>query len=283
MCLVRDITERKQAADELRQRERKSSDSPRSTSSASLSGTPGQIPDASDDSPHRAMRSARSRWEVALPGSRPAARHGASTAIPRYPPAIPRLELADCRARWRYIRYVSVSGLTVLIYKTRRLIGYRGVGRAHHRQSGKRTEEALRRSEAYLAEAQRLSHTGTFVFNATGPVYWSEESYRIWELDPLQGLPDLETVLQRIHPDDRERVQRRRPLRRCAKKESTQSSSESFFLTGQSNISNPPAILCSPRMENRRDDRYAHRCDGTQTCASASTRDFASWSRISRT
>jgi PAS domain S-box-containing protein len=66
------------------------------------------------------------------------------------------------------------------------------------------SEEAQRRSEAYLAEAQRLSHTGTIVFNATGPVYWSEESYRIWGLDPRQGLPELETVLQRIHPDDRE-------------------------------------------------------------------------------
>ena len=42
----------------------------------------------------------------------------------------------------------------------------------------KRTDEALRRSESYLAEAQRLSHTGTIVFSATGPVYWSEESYR---------------------------------------------------------------------------------------------------------
>jgi PAS domain S-box-containing protein len=67
-------------------------------------------------------------------------------------------------------------------------------------------EEALRRSEAYLAEAQRLSHTGTVAFNATAAVYWSQESYRIWGLDPLQGLPDRETVLQRIHPDDRERV-----------------------------------------------------------------------------
>ena len=69
-----------------------------------------------------------------------------------------------------------------------------------------RAAPALRRSEAYLAEAQRLSHTGTLAFNATAPVYWSQESYRIWGLDPLQGLPDRETVLQRIHLDDRERV-----------------------------------------------------------------------------
>ncbi len=69
-----------------------------------------------------------------------------------------------------------------------------------------RAEEALRRSEAYLAEAQRLSHAGTSVYNATGTLYWSEESYRNWGLDPLQGLPDHETLLQRIHPDDRDRV-----------------------------------------------------------------------------
>jgi PAS domain S-box-containing protein len=68
------------------------------------------------------------------------------------------------------------------------------------------SEQALRRSEAYLAEAQRLSHTGTLAFTATAPVYWSDESYRIWGLDPLQGLPNRESVLQRIHPDDRERV-----------------------------------------------------------------------------
>ena len=41
---------------------------------------------------------------------------------------------------------------------------------------------------------------------ATGPVYWSEEGYRLWNLDPLHGPPDLDTVLQRIHPDDRNRV-----------------------------------------------------------------------------
>ena len=100
-------------------------------------------------------------------------------------------------------RYVSVSGLPVFD-KSGRFSGYRGVGR--HITERKRAEEALRRSEAYLAEAQRLSHTGTLAFNATAAVYWSQESYQIWELDPAQGLPDRDTVLQRIHPDDRERV-----------------------------------------------------------------------------
>lgn len=79
----------------------------------------------------------------------------------------------------------------------------------------KKAEQALTRSAAYLAEAQRLSHTGTSVFDANGNLYWSEECYRLWELDPLQGLPDGRTVLQRVHPDDRERVreQIRRDLR----------------------------------------------------------------------
>ncbi|HEV2717589.1 MAG TPA: PAS domain S-box protein, partial [Terriglobales bacterium] len=100
-------------------------------------------------------------------------------------------------------RYVSVSGLPVFD-KWGRFIGYRGVGR--HITERKRAEEALRRSEAYLTEAQKLSHSGTIVFNAIGPVYWSKESYQIWGLDPRQGLPDLKNVLQRIHPDDREIV-----------------------------------------------------------------------------
>src|SRR6267154_6339105 len=70
-----------------------------------------------------------------------------------------------------------------------------------------RTAE-LRRSEAYLAEAQRLSHTGTWALNRTTKlyVYWSDESYRIWGFDPLQGPPSHETLCQRVHPDDRDRV-----------------------------------------------------------------------------
>src|SRR5882757_2950549 len=67
----------------------------------------------------------------------------------------------------------------------------------------KLTHEQLQRSEAYLAEAQRLSHTGSWAFDTRGPVYWSEENFRIWGFDPQQGLPNRESVLQRIHPEDR--------------------------------------------------------------------------------
>jgi len=65
------------------------------------------------------------------------------------------------------------------------------------------TQEVLRR-EAYLAEAQKLSHTGSWAWNpATGePGYWSEECYRVLGFDPAGPLPLLETIFQRIQPDD---------------------------------------------------------------------------------
>jgi PAS domain S-box-containing protein len=66
--------------------------------------------------------------------------------------------------------------------------------------------EQLRRSESYLTEAQRLSHTGSWAFNGRKAIYWSEENFRIWGFDPQQGLPDREKILQRIHPEDRERM-----------------------------------------------------------------------------
>src|SRR5713226_6575899 len=72
----------------------------------------------------------------------------------------------------------------------------------------KKAEERLRRSESYMAEAQRLSHTGTWVLDARAMRYlhWSDEAYRIWGFDPLQGPPSRENMWQRIHPDDRDRV-----------------------------------------------------------------------------
>jgi PAS domain S-box-containing protein len=75
----------------------------------------------------------------------------------------------------------------------------------------KRAEEALQRSEAYLADAQRLTQTGSWAFNAGGGgEYWSEENFRIWGFEPQRGAPDLETLLQRIHPEDRDRVRESR-------------------------------------------------------------------------
>jgi PAS domain S-box-containing protein len=67
--------------------------------------------------------------------------------------------------------------------------------------------QELRRREAYLAEAQRLSHTGSFGWRPdTGNIAWSDESYRIFEYDRAQK-PTLDMVLQRVHPQDRELAQ----------------------------------------------------------------------------
>jgi len=66
----------------------------------------------------------------------------------------------------------------------------------------KRAEQALRQSEMYLAEAQRLSRTGSFSWRvATNELIWSEETYRILEYD-RSTTPSLDLVLQRSHPDD---------------------------------------------------------------------------------
>ncbi|MCC8963868.1 PAS domain S-box protein [Bradyrhizobium sp. Pear76] len=73
----------------------------------------------------------------------------------------------------------------------------------------KRAEEALRRSQAaYLSEAQRLSHTGSFGWNVTtGELTWSEESFRIFGYDRTTS-PTLDMLFQRVHPEDRDLVQR---------------------------------------------------------------------------
>jgi PAS domain S-box-containing protein len=71
----------------------------------------------------------------------------------------------------------------------------------------KRAEEALRRSEAYLSEGQRLSHTGSWARCITsGEVYFSQESHRIFGFAPNTNVT-IEMILSRIHPDDRAAAQ----------------------------------------------------------------------------
>jgi PAS domain S-box-containing protein len=72
----------------------------------------------------------------------------------------------------------------------------------------KRAEEALRRSEAYLAEAQRLSHTGSWAFDvATGQfIHVSEESLRLFGFEPAKGIPPFREWALRMHPEDRQRT-----------------------------------------------------------------------------
>ena len=73
----------------------------------------------------------------------------------------------------------------------------------HHR-----AEQALRRSEAYLAEAQRLAKTGSWAYNpaAEKAIYWSDEMLRMFGLDPQRSNPpDGEEFLRLMHPEDRDR------------------------------------------------------------------------------
>jgi PAS domain S-box-containing protein len=73
----------------------------------------------------------------------------------------------------------------------------------------KLAEQTLRESESYLAEAQRLSHTGSWASNpATGDIrYWSAECYRVLGFDLYEPLPRFDTFLERVHQDDRAAVQ----------------------------------------------------------------------------
>jgi PAS domain S-box-containing protein len=67
----------------------------------------------------------------------------------------------------------------------------------------KEAENALRQSEAYLAQAQELSHTGSFGWRAaTGEITWSKETFRIFQCDEA-AKPSIPFMLQRIHPEDR--------------------------------------------------------------------------------
>ena len=72
----------------------------------------------------------------------------------------------------------------------------------------KRAEQAVRSSDNYLTEAQRLTHTGSCAIDGTSreAVYWSDEMFRLFGFDPQQGLPMFDQWLQRIHPQDRNKV-----------------------------------------------------------------------------
>ncbi len=73
----------------------------------------------------------------------------------------------------------------------------------------KHAEEALRRSESYLAEAQRLTHTGSWVWEVAGrdALHLSDEWYRIYGFDPADGMPRWEERRLRAHPEDRDKWQ----------------------------------------------------------------------------
>src|SRR6202051_3499743 len=99
--------------------------------------------------------------------------------------------------------FVLKTSLSRLVPSVRRALR-EGTQKAERKQA----EEALRQSDAYLAEAQRLSRTGSFGWNiSSGEIYWSDETYKIFEYDRTVQ-PTLELVFRRTHPNDRDRVQK---------------------------------------------------------------------------
>jgi PAS domain S-box-containing protein len=109
-----------------------------------------------------------------------------------------RLRRADGEFRWHHARCEPLCD------RQGRIIQWYGL--CVDVEEAKTTEDRLRRSEAHLAEAERLSHTGAVAYNGTAILFASEETYRIWGFDPAQGLPSRDVVFQRIHPGDRDRL-----------------------------------------------------------------------------
>jgi PAS domain S-box-containing protein len=84
----------------------------------------------------------------------------------------------------------------------------RWYGTATDIEDRKRAEQALQRSEAYLAEAQKITHTGSWAYDVANRriAYSSEEHHRLFGFDPAAGMPGAGDWARRIHPDDREAV-----------------------------------------------------------------------------
>jgi len=124
--------------------------------------------------------------------------------------AVHRVRRSDGEYRWHHTRAEPLRD------QQGRIVQWYGV--SVDIDERKNAEERLRRSEAYLAEAQRLSHCGVTAYKGTTVFYGSEEIYRIWGFDPAQGVPSRKTVLQRIHPDDRDRLNAEVERALCEKK-----------------------------------------------------------------
>jgi PAS domain S-box-containing protein len=108
---------------------------------------------------------------------------------------------------------ISILGTTGIAAVTFVVLGLAlltsSVDRRFAAQTLELQEEKLQRSEAYLAEAQRLTHTGSWAWRVAGgdALHLSEEWYRIHGFDPEHGPPAFEQLLQRTHPEDRAKWQ----------------------------------------------------------------------------
>ncbi len=119
--------------------------------------------------------------------------------------------IADPESTWREFKVRTRDGRLLDISWARVKLGDgTSFGIGMNITARKRAEEALQRSEAYLAAGQRLSHTGSWAWNLlSGDLFWSQETFRIFDIDPATPSADLGALfVQRIHPDDRPSVQK---------------------------------------------------------------------------
>ncbi|HEV7719416.1 MAG TPA: PAS domain S-box protein [Arsenicitalea sp.] len=131
----------------------------------------------------------RSRWLAALAEKRP---YEAEARTRRF----------DGQYRW------FLSRAFPLLDQSGQILGWYGSETDIHDR--RLAEEKLQHSEANLLEAQRLSHSGSFVRNvATGELLWSDEMFRIFGYDPAVTTPTVELLLDRVHPEEREVVRER--------------------------------------------------------------------------
>jgi PAS domain S-box-containing protein len=171
--------------------------------------------------------------------------------------AVNRLRRADGEFRWHRTRGEPLRD------RQGRIVQWYGL--SIDIDEAKKAVDRLRRSEAYLAEAQRLSHSGVSAYNETAVLYGSDETYRIWGFDPAQGVPSLEAVFQRIHPDDREQMraeiqsvvsEKKRLLGRVQNRAPR--------WNDQTSRNNRPTYILRKRRTSR-DCHYSDRCDRAQT------------------
>jgi PAS domain S-box-containing protein len=113
-----------------------------------------------------------------------------------------RLQQEGYRLRQDGTRFWADIVITAIRDEEGELIGFSKVTR--DLTDCKRAEEELRRKEAYLAEGQRLSHTGSWAWNVSnGELFWSLEHFRIFGLDPEKAKPSYEMFFEMVQPEDR--------------------------------------------------------------------------------
>jgi PAS domain S-box-containing protein len=118
-----------------------------------------------------------------------------------------RIEQEGWRLRKDGIRFWADIVISSIRNETGAVIGFSKITR--DLTDRKKAQEKLRRSEAYLSESQRLSRTGSWAFNvSTGDLFWSDEHYRIFGLDPEKAKPSYRAILQWVHAEDRVKLAR---------------------------------------------------------------------------